>query len=439
MSANIIANRIKTLRQQRAELKSQADAILAAAAERDFTDEERAQLDGLQAQLEKTGSDLERFERAAKSERGAVGNEREARVVAAFHGDPMCGFKSSADFALAVARACTPGAGQIDERLGRIMAAPTGYHETSGSSGEGYLVPPAIRQEIWDQVFSEADYDLLGQVDLEPTSSNAVGLLADETTPWGASGVTASWRSEGTQMTASKASVEPRTVKLHQLYAFVLATDELLSDGPRLRSRVTVKAGQAIRYKASLALMRGTGAGQPLGWFPGGAAIGAIVSVAKESGQAADTIVAANIAKMYARLLPGAAAGAVWLINPDAFPQLPLLTIGNVPIWTPPSAGFANAPGGLLFGRPVLPSEHCSTVGDLGDIQLVSPRQGYYAITKAGESIEGAESMHLFFDYGMTAFRWTFRLGGQPFLSAPVTPPNSTATKSHFVTLAARA
>ena len=47
--------------------------------------------------------------------------------------------------------------------------------------------------------------------------------------------------------------------------------------------------------------------------------------------------------------------------------------------------------------------------------------------------------MHLYFDYGAQAFRWTFRLGGQPHMSAPVTPARSAATKSHFVALAARA
>jgi Phage capsid family. len=102
-----------------------------------------------------------------------------------------------------------------------------------------------------------------------------------------------------------------------------------------------------------------------------------------------------------------------------------------------PANGLAEAPGGFLLGLPIRFSEFASTVGDLGDIQLISPR-GYYGVRRA-EGVRFASSIHLYFDYATEAFRWTFRYGGQPHLSAPVSPANGSATKSHFVTLAARA
>ena len=46
--------------------------------------------------------------------------------------------------------------------------------------------------------------------------------------------------------------------------------------------------------------------------------------------------------------------------------------------------------------------------------------------------------MHLFFDADAVAMRIRFRMNGQPILGAPVTPPKSGNTRSHFVTLAAR-
>ena len=91
----------------------------------------------------------------------------------------------------------------------------------------------------------------------------------------------------------------------------------------------------------------------------------------------------------------------------------------------------------VLLGRPIRFSEHCKTLGTVGDIQLVDPK-GYYALTKAG-GIKFASSIHLYFDYGLQAFRWTIRLGGQPHLAAPVSPANGSTTKSHFVALATRA
>jgi HK97 family phage major capsid protein len=138
---------------------------------------------------------------------------------------------------------------------------------------------------------------------------------------------------------------------------------------------------------------------------------------------------------MYARVLNP--SQAIWFINQDAFPQLMTMTLGNQPIWTPPQSGLQNAPGGLLFGRPVRFSEHCATVGDQGDIQLVSPK-GYYAVSKRNAP-QFASSIHLYFDYNIQAFRWTFRLGGQPHLSAAVSPAKGATTRSHFVTLDARA
>ena len=291
------------------------------------------------------------------------------------------------------------------------------------------MVPPAFRQAIWDVAMNEDS--LIPETDTEPTAGNSVEFLKDETTPWAATGIQAKWRSEASQMTPSKLVTEAEQMRLNDLYAFVTATDQLLSDAPRLANRLTNKAGLAIRWKANSAIVEGTGAGQPLGYMKAAC----LVSVAKETNQVADTIVANNVAKMYSRMInPSQAA---WYINQDALPQLMVMTIGDQPIWTAPNQGFTNAPGGLLLGRPVRFSEHCETVGDKGDIHFVNLRQGYYTITGAG-GMQYAESMHLYFDYGLQAFRWTFRMNGQAYLSAAISPAKGSSTRSHFVVLDVR-
>jgi len=82
-------------------------------------------------------------------------------------------------------------------------------------------------------------------------------------------------------------------------------------------------------------------------------------------------------------------------------------------------------------------NEHAQTFSTLGDIVLAD-LSGYALATKIGKGIDFQSSIHLFFDYNMQAFRWTFRLGGQTYLSKPVTPANGSKTKSSFVTLQAR-
>jgi HK97 family phage major capsid protein len=161
----------------------------------------------------------------------------------------------------------------------------------------------------------------------------------------------------------------------------------------------------------------------------------ALVTVPKETGQAAKTLNARNVAKMYSRLMVLAGDSPFWLITSELLPELMVMTIGDRPIWTPPN-GYMDAPGGFLLGKPVRISEYASAAGAAGDIQLVSPG-GYYAARRS-QSENFQTSMHLYFDYAKTAFRWQFRIGGQPHLSKPVTPAKGSATKSHFVTLAAR-
>lgn len=337
------------------------------------------------------------------------------------------GFKSMAEFGVAV-RSASMNNGFVDDRL--RAALPANNHTAPGSAGEGYLVPPEYRDQVWDLMFNETD--LIGRADLEATSHRQVEGAADETTPWGATGVQAYWRTEADQMTPSKMKTNGRMITLHEVYAFVTASEELLEDAPRLGQRLTTKAAQALNWKINDSVMWGTGSGTPLGFMNSPA----LVTVAKESGQAADTISVANVTKMFTRLIIAPGDQPIWLANIDVMPQLTTMTIGDQPVFVP-ATSLAAAPHGTLLGYPIIFTEHAKTLGDLGDLTLTSMK-GYHALRRTS-GIQAATSMHLFFDYAMTAFRWMFRFGGHPHLSAPVSPANGSNTKSHFVALAERA
>lgn len=380
-------------------------------------------------------AELPELEALREAQRNATTGALGVQVTDRGEQDPKRGFATLADFAKAV-RAATGGdrTPVVDPRLlasQAISAALSGNMETHGSVGEGYDIPPEFRQEIFKLMF--AGPSLLSLLNVEPTNSNQVRLIKDENTPWGATGVQAYWHAEGGQLTASKLATKGMNVELHELAAYVIATEELLEDAPRLNSRLSQSAADALAFKASDAIFGGTGVGMPLGFAHANNA--ALVSVAKEGSQAADTLVAANLAKTYSRLInPGK---SVLLCNQDTLPQFLTMTLANQPIWTPPSSGFVNAPGGFLFGRPILFTEHNATLGDKTDIVWFDP-SGYFATMKNG-GVKFAESIHLFFDYNARCFRWLMRFGGQPYLSAAVSPKNGSATKSHFVTLDARA
>lgn len=337
------------------------------------------------------------------------------------------GFAHLAEFAQAV-RCANPAAGQnfrVDDRL----AAPGNVHMEQGDAAGSYLVPAEFRQQIVNLVFDDGNDPIMDLIDPDPTASNRVVGLGDETTPWGNSGIVAAWRSEGEQMLPSRMALTPRETKLNELYAFVLATEELLEDAPRVATLLTNHAAAAIRWKAADAFMWADGIEKPLGWMNSGATI----AVAKDAGQTAATITPSNIARMWARMIMPSQAS--WLVNSDVMPTLmDLKNSAGLPLWF---GNYQESPGGTLLGRPVVFNEHSRSVGQLGDIQFVNPN-GYEAFRKQN-GVSFADSIHLYFDYNIRAFRWVFRIGGQPVLSKPVQPANGGTTKSHFVALAERA
>ena len=337
------------------------------------------------------------------------------------------GFANLAEFAQAV-RCANPAAGQnfrMDDRL----AAPGNVHMEQGDAAGSYLVPAEFRQQIVNLVFQDGNDPVMDLIDPDPTASNRVVGLGDETTPWGNSGIVAAWRSEGEQMLPSRMALTPRETKLNELYAFVLATEELLEDAPRVATLLTSHAAAAIRWKAADAFMYGDGIEKPLGWMNSAATI----AVAKEAGQPAASIVPLNVAKMWARMIMPSQAS--WLVNSDIMPTLMSMSdAGGRPLWF---GNYQESPGGVLLGRPVVFNEHSRSVGQYGDIQFVNPN-GYEAFRKQN-GVSFADSIHLYFDYNIRAFRWVFRIGGQPVLSKPVAPANGGSTKSHFVALAERA
>jgi HK97 family phage major capsid protein len=165
-----------------------------------------------------------------------------------------------------------------------------------------------------------------------------------------------------------------------------------------------------------------------------------LVTVAKEVGQTAKTLVFDNIIKMWMRMYAAGRTNAVWFINSDTLLQLMTMNMavgtGGIPVYMPAN-GLAGQPYGTLFGRPVIEIEHCQTLGTTGDVILADLSQ--YYLGRKSTDIESASSIHLRFDYGETAFRWIVRVDGQPSWSSDITPKNGSNTVSPIVALATRA
>ena len=343
--------------------------------------------------------------------------------------DAKGGYERGGDFYSDVVKASTGN--ETPERLGNWTKALSTYgNETVGADG-GFAVPSEYRDEILYHVTGEES--LLSRTDSYTIGGNSITFPDDETTPWQTSGgILAYWTGEAASLTQSKPALKQKNLRLRKVSCLCPVTDELLADASAMETFVTRKAGEKLSFKVDEALFRGTGAGEPLGFMNSGA----LVTVAKESGQAADTIVDNNIVNMWSRMYGPWRNGGVWYINQDIEPQLFTMSVGNWPIYLP--AGSLNgSPFGTLLGRPVIATQHCETLGDLGDIVFANLGQYVTAVKSTG--IESASSIHLWFDQDATAFRFQMRVDGMPWMGSTISPRDGSSTMSAFVSLAARA
>lgn len=394
-----------------------------------YTAEQLQQIEDLNTEFESLTAQASALEKvAAMSAKAAAPAPRQTAPAAtrievgASATDRFGGFKNTGEFLMAVKAAAS---GKIAPQLQNAI----GY-EKNGEDG-GFLVPEEMSAEITKKLATKES--LLAATRNFQMSGNSLSLNIDETAPW-SGGVTAYWVAEGGQITTSKPQFKQCHLRLQKLAALVPLTDELLDDATAIESYVKEAAPDAIMHKLNDAIIGGNGAGKPQGILSSPFC----VTVLKESGQSADTIKADNVIKMYSRMIPQARAGAVWYINAGAEEQLNGLkdNDGNY-IYLGPGMGLNQSPYGVLLGRPVIPMMSAMpALGDVGDIVFANMKY-YYTGTKAS-GVKSAQSIHLYFDREITAFRFSLRVDGKVPFASPVTTQYGSYDMSAFVLLEAR-
>lgn len=432
-----------TLKELMAARKAKADAmraLIASAGENGMNAEQQAEFDKLEAEAKQLLKTIESAQ-AVEALHASTGRQTEPGSAAPMRieggtdratQDPWAGFSGPGEFYGAIRR---QSFGQHDQRLDALRSAvgATGHGE---NSQDGYLAPPQLAGDLFSAVDEFADEDLYRLCDVEPSAASHVEFDRDEGLTWTSGEITAKWRDEGGSMTPQRTKPPQKaTLKPESMYVFVKSSDELLADAPRMFNRLTKKSAAAIIYKRNTALLEGTGVGQPIGVFS--SSNGALITVAKESGQAADTIVKANIDKMYNNLLPRSKGRARWMCGPGVLMALEGIYQANSNLFMP-AGGLQDTPLARLRGMAAMESEYIPQLGDANDISLID-FSGIKVVERQG--IQYATSIHIYFDTAEQAFRWTLRWNAMPKLSAPLTrnKGSSAYNLSHFVTLAERA
>ncbi len=329
-----------------------------------------------------------------------------------------------------------------DPRLNRLAytadftkrAAGTGSIEGTGAYG-GFLLDNEVAAGLIQRMYT--NNQVLSRCTKRTISTNAASIdlrAVDESSRADGSrfgGIRAYWKSELAELTSSRPKFNMITYTPEKLTALYYASDEILEDVPFLAAEVESMFMQEIAFKIQDGLINGTGSGQPLGLVGSGAT----TTITATSGQGASTFIYDNVTDMLTSLWEQTPNSAVWFINQSVLPQLyeMSLAVGTAgsPVFLPPG-GANSTPYNQLMGRPVIIIEQCQAVGTAGDVILADMSQ-YYVVDKGG--VNAASSIHLKFDFGQTAFRWTYRIDGRPIWKSALTSYKGSLSLSPFITL----
>jgi len=328
--------------------------------------------------------------------------------------------KSFGDFLLAV-------------RNGNVKRVKSVYKtalaEDAGSTG-GYLVPTQFVQPL---IAAAEPFSVLrraGATVIPMTGKTLeVPALDVETAPSAgdtafSAGVVAYWEGEADTLTESEPRFRMIELVAHKLAGYSLASNEVRADAAAsVETLLTTMFGRAIGSKENYAFFRGDGAGKPLGILESGALISATRATASK-------VALDDIGEMVGDLLPSSWGKGAWFINPAVVQQL----IGLV---SSPLAWMNDLRSGMpvqLLGMPLYVTGALPGLNTAGDILLVDP--SYYLIGDR-QQISIAYSEHYAFVTDQAAWRFTYRVDGQPWLNNEITLEDAATQVSPYVALAA--
>lgn len=325
----------------------------------------------------------------------------------------------------------------LDARA-EIMKVQNAFGSTVPSDG-GFLIPEMLRSELLRVALEQSVVRQRARVVPMETLSvpyPTIDSVSNASSVHG--GLVGYWTEEGGALTDSAPKFGRVVLTAKKLTIYSEIPNELLQDSLiSLESFMDEAFPDALNFFEDVAFVGGTGVGEPLGFLGADAA----VSVTKETGQGAATILWENIVKAYSRMLPGSLGRAVWVCHIDTFPELATMALsvgtGGSAVWIGNGVGTdgSGTPPVTILGRPVVFTEKVSSVGTAGDVNFVD--FGYYLVGDR-QVMQADSSSEYKFGNDKTAYRVIERVDGRPWIQSAITPQTGTNTLSPFVKIATR-
>ncbi len=350
---------------------------------------------------------------------------RKAGYVTMDGGKGDANVKSFGDYLLAVAR-------NDVQRLATVYKSVEMKDLTEGTGNQGgYLVPTEYSDTLLQ--VSATDSQIVSRVRRIPVrvESGFFPSLDQYTAPTAgagnsalASGVTAANTAEGGTLTETQATFKQLAWRVHKVGGFTEVSNELINDSPQsIEALLTALFRVAIAARNERNILRGTGVGEPLGILNAPCTVGVTTNTN-------DVFKYVDALGMLARF-KSVGGAPVWIIHPSVWPD-----IGQFEVSTGSGATFiANMRDGFptqnLLGYPIIVSEHMPQAN--GDDVILADLSAYLLFDR--EALTVAFSEHAAFTADKGTWRFTQRMDGMPWLTAPITlaDPTGSYTVSTFV------
>lgn len=299
-------------------------------------------------------------------------------------------------------------------------------------SDGGYLVPTQQASKI--HAVSLENELVMPRAYVQPMISNECkipGMVIGDHSTALLGGFTASYTDELGTISEANPTTRAMNLNTKKLTGLIRFSSELAMDIPGSESQIVNLCGKGLAWYRDKAFLKGSGAGAPLGILNSDC----LISVAKESGQAASTIVYENLTKMMSRMFAGSFANSVWVCHQSTIPQLLTLSLAigtsgsHIPVMSESNGEFK------ILTRPVIFTEKTEPLGSKGDILLADFSQ-YVVGLRSGMRFD--TSIHVGFSTDELLARIIERHDGQPLWDEALTLEDGSTTVSPFVTLAAR-
>lgn len=318
--------------------------------------------------------------------------------------------------------------GELSKKLSTLKNDLSSVKPSDG----GYLIPETLRAQLLQVALEESI--VRSRAFVVPMDSLSVPFPTVDSTSNVSSvygGITGYWTEEGATLTESQPRFGRVQLTAHKLTLYTEVPSELMQDArPSMNALLDTMLPRALAWFEDVAFFLGNGVGEPLGFLNAPA----MVQATRTAGGAA--VEWADIANMYARMLPQSLRTAVWIISPDVLPSLLTMVLpgGTSPVIIGGGSFATGAaqPSMSMLGIPIVISEKARVDGTSGDINLVD--FGFYLIGDR-QAISARQSEDFRFQSDVTAFRVIERVDGRPWLASAVTPQNNGDTLSPFVQL----